>query len=56
MTHARGIRSSNLNNIGVSLPQGLYNGTVVVNGKTFNYSAFKLPDGAINVGRITPPR
>ncbi|MET1473619.1 MULTISPECIES: filamentous hemagglutinin N-terminal domain-containing protein [Burkholderia] len=48
--------TGNLNSIGPSLPQGLYNGTVVVNGTTFNYAAFKLPDGTINVGRITPPR
>ena len=35
---------------------GQYTGTVVVNGTTFNYSAYKLPRGTINVGRITPPR
>ncbi|MBW5288239.1 hypothetical protein, partial [Burkholderia gladioli] len=23
---------------------------------TFNYSSYKLPNGTINVGRITPPR
>jgi filamentous hemagglutinin len=48
--------TGNLNNIGASLPQGQYTGTVVVNGTTFNYSAYKLPNGTINVGRITPPR
>jgi len=48
--------AGNLTNIGASLPQGQYTGTVVVNGTTFKYSAFKLPDGTINVGRITPPR
>ncbi len=36
-----------------SLPQGLTNGQVTVNGKTLDYSAYKLPDGTINVGRIT---
>lgn len=48
--------TSDLNNIGASLPQGQYTGTIVVNGTTFNYSAYKLPSGTINVGRITPPR
>jgi hypothetical protein len=48
--------TGDLNNIGASLPQGQYTGTVVVNGTTFNYSAYKLPNGTINVGRITPPR
>lgn len=48
--------TGNLNSIGPSLPQGLYNGSVVVNGTNFNYSVFKLPNGTINVGRITPPR
>lgn len=48
--------TGDLSNIGASLPQGQYTGTVVVNGTAFKYSAFKLPDGTINVGRITPPR
>jgi hypothetical protein len=48
--------TSDLNNIGSSLSQGQYTGTVTVNGTSFNYSAYKLPDGTINVGRITPPR
>ncbi len=48
--------TGNLSNIGASLPEGLYNGTVVVNGTTFDYSAYKLPNGTINVGRITPPK
>jgi RHS repeat-associated protein len=39
-----------------SLSGGQYNGSVVVNGTKLDYSAFKLPDGTINVGRITPPR
>ena len=39
-----------------SLSGGQYNGSVVVNGIKLDYSAFKLPDGTINVGRITPPR
>jgi filamentous hemagglutinin len=48
--------TSDLNNVRASLPQGQYTGTVVVNGTTFTYSSYKLPDGTINVGRITPPR
>ena len=35
------------------LPQGLTNGQVNVGGTTLRYAAFKLPDGTINVGRIT---
>ncbi|MFC0400659.1 hypothetical protein [Paraburkholderia rhizosphaerae] len=38
-----------------SLPQGQYTGSVIVDGVKLDYSAFKLPDGTINVGRITPP-
>jgi hypothetical protein len=48
--------TSDINNIGVSIPQGQYSGTVVVNGTIFNYSAYKLPNGTINVGRITLPK
>ncbi|MGX9773218.1 RHS repeat domain-containing protein [Janthinobacterium aestuarii] len=33
-----------------------YTGNVVVNGTRVEYSAFKLENGTINVGRITPPR
>jgi hypothetical protein len=36
-----------------SLPQGLTKGEVNVGGKTIEYHAYKLPDGTINVGRIT---
>lgn len=36
-----------------SLPQGLTKGEVNVGGKTLEYNAYKLPDGTINVGRIT---
>lgn len=36
-----------------SLPQGLTKGQVSVGGKTLEYNAYKLPDGTINVGRIT---
>jgi RHS repeat-associated protein len=36
-----------------SLPQGLTKGSVNVGGKTLDYHAYKLPDGTINVGRIT---
>jgi len=36
-----------------SLPQGLTKGQVSVAGRTLEYNAYKLPDGTINVGRIT---
>jgi hypothetical protein len=36
-----------------SLPQGLTKGQVNVGGRTLDYNAYKLPDGTINVGRIT---
>jgi RHS repeat-associated protein len=36
-----------------SLPQGLTKGRVNVGGKTLEYNAYKLPNGTINVGRIT---
>jgi RHS repeat-associated protein len=40
-----------------SLPEGqLYKGTVDVNGTRIDYNAFKLPNGKINVGRITVPQ
>lgn len=42
-----------LQKIGNALPEGQYNGSVTVNGVKLEYSAFKLPDGVINVGRIT---
>ena len=45
-----------LGKVANSLSNGQYNGNVVVNGTKLDYSAFKLPDGTINVGRITPPR
>jgi RHS repeat-associated protein len=38
---------------GASLPQGLTKGQVSVQGKVLQYNAYKLPDGIINVGRIT---
>ncbi len=38
-----------------SLPKGQYNGSVTVEGVRLDYSAFKLPDGTVNIGRITPP-
>ncbi|WP_409975947.1 hemagglutinin repeat-containing protein [Xanthomonas graminis] len=47
---------NDLSDIKMSLSQGQYTGTVVVNGVKFIYSAYKLPNGKINVGRITPPR
>ncbi|MFK0379911.1 filamentous hemagglutinin N-terminal domain-containing protein [Pandoraea sp. NPDC090278] len=48
--------SDDLGKIGKMIPEGLYNGTVFVDGVEFNYSAFKFPNGKINVGRITSPR
>lgn len=42
-----------LSHVKDSLPGGLKKGTVEVGGKTVDYHAFKLPDGTINVGRIT---
>ncbi|VVE40534.1 two-partner secretion domain-containing protein [Pandoraea fibrosis] len=45
--------SDDLSRIGGMLPEGLYKGTVFVNGVEFNYVAFKFPGGKINVGRIT---
>ena len=45
-----------LSKAGASLPDGQYSGSVFVNKTKLDYSAFKLPDGTINVGRITPPR
>jgi hypothetical protein len=46
----------NLSKIADSLSSGQYNGSVVVDGTKLDYSAFKLSDGTINVGRITPPK
>jgi RHS repeat-associated protein len=48
--------TTDLAKIASSLPQGLHNGSVVVNGTKLDYAAYKLADGTINVGRITPPR
>jgi hypothetical protein len=36
-----------------ALPQGLTKGQVNVGGRLLEYNAYKLPDGTINVGRIT---
>ncbi|WP_165772016.1 hypothetical protein [Niveispirillum lacus] len=45
-----------LSKTGASLPDGPYKGSVHLDGTKLDYRAFKLPDGTINVGRITPPR
>ncbi|WP_298332920.1 RHS repeat-associated core domain-containing protein [Asticcacaulis sp.] len=45
-----------LSKTGEALPGGQYSSSVLVDGTKLDYSAFKLPDGTINVGRITPPR
>ncbi|AJG22983.1 hemagglutinin repeat-containing protein [Cupriavidus basilensis] len=42
-----------LSSLAPVLPSGPYNGTVLVNGKTVDFVAFKGGDGKINVGRIT---
>jgi uncharacterized protein RhaS with RHS repeats len=33
---------------------GLNRGSINVNGATVDYSAYRLPDGSVNVGRMTP--
>ncbi|MCD6035591.1 MAG: hypothetical protein K0R63_1332 [Rickettsiales bacterium] len=48
--------TNDLNSMAQSMPQGIYNGSVVVNGTKFDYNAFKLPNGTVNVGRITIPQ
>ncbi|WFP06235.1 hemagglutinin repeat-containing protein [Achromobacter spanius] len=45
-----------LSKAGVNLKDGPYAGFVIVNGIRLEYSAFKFPDGTINVGRITPSK
>ncbi len=45
--------SNDLSNLGPSLSDGLYKGQVNVGGVDIDYVAYKLPDGTINVGRIT---
>ncbi|MNS95100.1 hypothetical protein D3C86_1425370 [compost metagenome] len=52
----QGAIQADLSKVASSLQQGQYTGSVVVNGVKLDYSAFKLPNGTINVGRITPPR
>lgn len=32
----------------------VYRGTVQVGGREVTYNAFRLPDGSINIGRLTP--
>jgi len=39
-----------------TLPEGLKIGKVTVDGVECTYNAFKLPDGTVNVGRITTPK
>ncbi len=47
---------ADISTVGAGMRLGQYSGSVTVNGTKLEYSAFKLPDGTINVGRITPPR
>jgi len=48
--------TEDINNAVSSLVEGLNKRSVIVDGITLDYVAFKLPDGTINIGRITPPR
>ena len=48
--------TKDLASIGKNLPYGLLNRTVAVGDAKVTYSAFKLKDGTINVGRITLPQ
>ena len=38
------------------IADGLNKGTVNIQGVPIDYHAFQLPDGTINIGRITGPR
>ncbi|RYC32511.1 DUF1073 domain-containing protein [Lichenibacterium minor] len=46
------IRNHLISNLG-TLQDGLIQGSVIVDGQKLEYNAFKLPNGDINVGRIT---
>ncbi|MBI3452643.1 MAG: hypothetical protein HY057_07425 [Rhodospirillales bacterium] len=46
---------NDLRPIARSMSDGLYKGSTSVNGIRIDYHAYKLSDGTINVGRITPP-
>lgn len=48
--------SNDLSKMVSSMPMNPYTGSVLVNGIKLDYVAYKLPDGTINIGRITPPR
>ena len=48
--------SSDIVRLGANFPNNPYNGSIVVNGIKIDYVAYKLPDGTVNIGRITPPR
>lgn len=48
--------TADLSKMGVSLPTYPYNGFIIVNGAILYYAAFRLPDGTLNIGRISPPR
>ncbi|MCB0206886.1 MAG: RHS repeat-associated core domain-containing protein, partial [Anaerolineae bacterium] len=39
-----------------SIRDGLNSRSVTVGGTRLDYHAYRLPDGTVNVGRITPPR
>jgi len=47
---------ADLNKVGAGIRDGQYTGSVIVDGVRLDYSAFRLPNGTINVGRITPPK
>jgi RHS repeat-associated protein len=38
-----------------TIPPGLTQRTITVNGTSITYNAYRLPDGTVNIGRITVP-
>lgn len=48
--------TNDLNTSGIVLNPGLNIRKVIVDGVELTFHAFKLPDGTINIGRITLPR
>ena len=48
--------TSDISRLGNTFPSNPYNGSVIVNGTKLDYVAYRLPDGTLNIGRITPSR
>lgn len=48
--------TSDVSRLGNTFPTNLYNGSVIVNGTKLDYVAYRLSDGTLNIGRITPSR